>query len=100
MEPRYRRFVPAGADLIAEFLTSEDWPYFAGTARPSADRIRAQAAAGHYDSDSSRTFWIVVGDTEAGLIRLSDLGDGAPLFDLRIRAAYRVTGWARTPCAG
>lgn len=88
----YRRFVPAEADRLAEFLTTEDWP-FHGTGTPSAAQIRKQAAAGHYDNDRTRAFWIVTGaGTEAGLIRLLDLGDDTPLFDLRIRAALRGQG--------
>lgn len=88
----YRRFDPAEADLLAEFLTTGDWPYH-GTDAPDAAQIRQQAAAGYYDNDQSRTFWIVTSDgTEAGLIRLLDLADGTPLFDLRIRAAYRGAG--------
>ena len=87
----YRRFVAAEADLLVEFLTSQDWPYFGGSGRLSAERIREQLAAGHYDSDRTRTFWIVAG-TEVGLIRLFDLGDSTPLFDLRILAAYQGAG--------
>jgi RimJ/RimL family protein N-acetyltransferase len=91
MRIEYRRFVPAEADLLAEFLTAEDWPYFAGDSGPTANRIRERVAAGDYDNDRTRTFWIVA-DTEAGLIRLFDLGDSTPLFELRIRAAYRRAG--------
>jgi RimJ/RimL family protein N-acetyltransferase len=88
----YRRFVPADADLLAEFLTTEEWPYHADGA-PSATRIRQQAAAGDYDNDRTRAFWIITGTgAVAGLIRLLDLGDDTPLFDLRIRAAYRGQG--------
>ncbi|MDQ2815274.1 MAG: GNAT family N-acetyltransferase [Actinomycetota bacterium] len=86
----YRRFVPAEADLLAEFLATQDWPYH-GDGTPDAAQIREQAAAGHYDNDQTRTFWIVTG-AEAGLIRLLDLADDTPLFDLRIRAAYRGAG--------
>jgi hypothetical protein len=43
----YRRFVPAEAKLLAEFLTAEDWPYFAGGA-PDAAQVRAAVAAGRY----------------------------------------------------
>ena len=88
----YRRFIPAEADLLAEFLTTEDWPYH-GAGTPDAAKVRAQAAAGHYDNDRTRTFWIVTGaGTRVGLIRLLDLSDDTPLFDLRVRAAYRGTG--------
>jgi RimJ/RimL family protein N-acetyltransferase len=88
----HRRFVPAEADLLAEFLTAEVWPYH-GSGAPDAAQIRAHAAAGRYDNDQTRTFWILTRTgTEAGLIRLLDLADDTPLFDLRIRAAYRGQG--------
>lgn len=88
----YRRFVPGEVELLAAFLTGEDWPFFGRSGRPRADLVREQAAAGHYDSDQARTFWIVAGTAEVGLIRLFDLGDDTPLFELRIRAAYRSAG--------
>lgn len=82
----------AEADLLVQFLTAEDWPYH-GAGASSAAQIREQVAAGHYDDDRTRTFWIVTGTgAEAGLIRLLDLGDDTPLFDLRIRAACRGAG--------
>jgi RimJ/RimL family protein N-acetyltransferase len=108
----YRRFVPAEAGTLAEFLSTESWPYHGG-GTPAASQVREQAAAGHFDNDQTRTFWIVadasccyqpVGDGGAGagagngagaligLIRLMDLGDSTPLFDLRIRAACRGKG--------
>jgi RimJ/RimL family protein N-acetyltransferase len=88
----FRRFVPAEADTLAEFLTTEDWPYHSPDG-PAAAQVREQAAAGGYDDDRTRTFWIVTGSgTEAGLIRLLDLTDDTPMFDLRIRAAYRGAG--------
>jgi hypothetical protein len=43
----YRRFAPAEADLLAEFLTTEDWPYH-GTRGRDAAHIRQDAAAGRY----------------------------------------------------
>jgi len=88
----YRRFAPADADLLAEFLTAEDWPYH-GAGMPDASQVRERAAAGRYDNDQTRAFWIVTdANTVAGLVRLLDLGDDTPLFDLRIRAAYRGAG--------
>jgi RimJ/RimL family protein N-acetyltransferase len=77
--------------VLAEFLTTEDWPYHSGAS--SAAQVRQQAAAGDYDNDQTRAFWIVTAaGTEVGLIRLLDLGDDTPLFDLRIRTAYRGQG--------
>lgn len=88
----YRRFSPADADLLAEFLSTEDWPYH-GSGAPGAAEVREQAVAGQYDNDRTRAFWIITGTSAvAGLVRLLDLGDDTPLFDLRIRAAYRGAG--------
>jgi hypothetical protein len=38
----YRRFAPAEADLLAEFLTTEDWPYHGtrGATRPTSGKTR------------------------------------------------------------
>lgn len=41
MLAEYRRFVPGGVELLAAFLTGEDWSYFA-SGRAAADRIREQ----------------------------------------------------------
>jgi RimJ/RimL family protein N-acetyltransferase len=88
----YRRFVPAEADMLADFLTSENWPFHSSGGQVAA-QVRERAAAGGYDNHQTRTFWIVTGaGFEAGLIRLLDLADDTPLFDLRIRAAYRGAG--------
>ena len=87
----YRRFVPADANLLAEFLSAGDWPYFSG-GTPDAAQVRAAVAAGRYDSDQTRSFWIVTPAGVAGLIRLFDLADDTPLFELRIRAADRGAG--------
>jgi RimJ/RimL family protein N-acetyltransferase len=78
--------------LLAELLTTEDWPYH-GSGAPEAATVREQATAGYYDNDRTQTFWMVIGTgMRVGLIRLLDLGDDTPLFDLRIRAAYRGAG--------
>ena len=44
-----------------------------------------------YRSDDSRAFWITV-DARTGLIRLMDLRDSTPVFDLRLRAQWRGKG--------
>jgi len=40
----YRRFVPAEAELRAEFLTTEDWPYH-GPRAPDAAQVCEQSHA-------------------------------------------------------
>lgn len=89
-EIRYQRFTRDESELLADFLTSESWPFHSGA--EDRDEIRAGVAGGYYDGGSARTYWIVAGDERVGLIRLFDLGDATPMFDLRIRAAHRGQG--------
>ncbi|MGH3407562.1 MAG: GNAT family N-acetyltransferase [Streptosporangiaceae bacterium] len=90
MDTEYRRFVSADAELLASFLTEQQWPYHGKI--PDRGAVLRQVADGYYDSSSARTFWIIVSNERAGLIRLFDLDDGGPLFDLRIRAEHRGRG--------
>lgn len=62
---------------VRAWIEAERWP-FHGT-----------GAAAPYFGESIRSFWI---GGDAGLLRLFDLGDPTPLFDLRIRAAHRGRG--------
>ncbi|WP_370944110.1 GNAT family N-acetyltransferase [Amycolatopsis sp. cg5] len=84
----------AETELLAEFLSGEDWP-FHSTGSPCRELVRRHVAEGHYDSESVRTFWIMIEGKRAGVIRLFDLDDGTPLFDLRIARAYRGLGVGR-----
>jgi RimJ/RimL family protein N-acetyltransferase len=87
----YRRVGPDHAEDLATFLTGDTWP-FHGAPVVTADQARRWIAAGRYYADDNRAFWITVGDEHAGLIRLMDLGDGTPLFDLRLRGQWRGQG--------
>ena len=51
-----------------------------------------------FSSPDACSFWIVDSGQTAGLVRLLDLGDigeGAPLFDLRIATRHRGRGLGR-----
>ncbi|MDQ0964265.1 RimJ/RimL family protein N-acetyltransferase [Streptomyces sp. B4I13] len=90
-ETEYRRFVASEVDSLVRFLARDTWPFHV-SATVSGDEVRAWAAAGVFDSDETRTFWITVRADAVGLIRLMDLGDGTPLFDLRIASEHRGRG--------
>ena len=85
------RWVPADADALVELLTGEDWPFHAA-GRPAPGAVRDQLAAGAYDGPGAQTYWVVEDGERAGIVRLFDLDDGDPMFDLRLRAAYRGRG--------
>ncbi|MFF5208538.1 GNAT family N-acetyltransferase [Streptosporangium sp. NPDC000396] len=90
MRVEFLRFSSGDAEALADFLTEEEWPYHAGT--QDRETVRRRAAEGLYDNEETRTFWVLVDGERAGLVRLLDLGDDTPMFDLRIREAWRGRG--------
>jgi RimJ/RimL family protein N-acetyltransferase len=87
----YRPVAPDDAESLVTFLTGDTWP-FHGSPVVTADQARQWVAAGRYHGDDNRAFWITVDGDVAGLIRLMDLGDSTPIFDLRLRAQCRGKG--------
>jgi RimJ/RimL family protein N-acetyltransferase len=73
-------------DALRRFLTAEEWPFHV-VPRPDPEDIGVQFDNGAYD----HAFWVVDGD-RVGLVRLFDLDDGTPLFDLRVSSAARGRG--------
>jgi RimJ/RimL family protein N-acetyltransferase len=79
-------------DTLVELLTSETWE-FHGTPNPKPERIRASYENQYYTSDDCKTFWVITdGGAKAGMIRIYDLQDGDPLFDIRILSKYKGMG--------
>jgi RimJ/RimL family protein N-acetyltransferase len=76
---------------LIRFLTGESWP-FHSVSEVDRETARQWIADGRFDNEENRSFWIVGGDERVGLVRLMDLTDGTPLFDLRIRAGHRGRG--------
>lgn len=79
-------------DLVF-FLSTHDWP-FHGQRRLSAGEVERKLDQGFFCSSEAESFWIVTaaGD-KLGLIRLFDLEDETPLFDLRLAPAARGMGY-------
>ncbi len=78
-------------EVLVAFLTSQPWPYH-GNPNPQEANIRYGVANGLYTGEETRTLWIVADGAKVGLIRLFDLGDLTPVFDIRIDAARRGRG--------
>ncbi|MFJ8160262.1 GNAT family N-acetyltransferase [Streptomyces sp. NPDC096136] len=94
METTYARVEPTHpthAQHLVDFLSGDTWPFHV------ADVVcRAQARQwvedGRYGGPDNRAFWITRAGERAGLVRLTDLRDDTPLFDLRIRSQHRGRG--------
>lgn len=79
------------AGRLAQWLSAQAWP-FHPVSTPTVQQVLDQVVAGHYDGPTTRTFWLVESSRRVGLTRLTDVGDGTPLFDLRIAATDRGRG--------
>lgn len=80
-------------EALIAFLAGETWPYH-GIATLTESNVREQVAQGrYYSSDEKKTFWILNDeDTKLGLLRVFDLQDPTPMFDIRISSKYRGQG--------
>lgn len=86
---------PAGADrrALVAFLTGNAFPFHLN-GRPTAEEIERRIDEGAYRNEAQRSFWLVDGEEgRVGFVRLEDLGDPVPLFDLRLGEAYRGRGF-------
>ncbi|MEU3405202.1 GNAT family N-acetyltransferase [Streptomyces sp. NPDC006670] len=91
MEITFEPFEPGQAQQLVEFLSGDTWP-FHGTAVVDPAQARRWIEEGRFDDEDHRSFWIDLGGERAGLVRLTDLRDPTPLFDLRIRSGHRGRG--------
>lgn len=91
-------FIPVAEDdadkeALAVFLTEDTWP-FHGVEQPTRETVARWLAGSRFSGPDSRSFWVRTTDgaETAGLVTLQDLQDPTPLFDLRLRTAYRGRG--------
>lgn len=85
------RFAAGEASALADFLAGEPWPFHT-IATVQRQDVLERVAGGYYDDE---TYWIVADGERAGLVRLFDLEDATPMFDVRISAAHRGKGLGR-----
>ena len=79
-------------DTLVEFLTSDTWEFY-GTPNPNPDRIRASYDNNYYSGDDCKTFWVILDqDIKAGMVRIHDLEDDTPMFDIRILSKHKGVG--------
>src|SRR5690606_25101018 len=80
-------------EQLIEFMTTNSWP-FHGIEHPVRELIEKTIEEGGYKSDQVRTFWIENDEgQQVGVVKIFDLQDDIPLFDLRIADPYRGKGY-------
>ena len=91
--------LPEDTEVLVDFLTRQAWPFHVGSSLSGAD-VEARIASGGFQGETTRIFWALEGPERIALVRLEDVGDGDPLFDLRVDQDHRgrgvgaaVVGW-------
>lgn len=90
MNLRFQEFIDE-IDTLIEFLTSDTWSFY-GNPNPDPERIRSRYENQFYTGGNCKTFWIIVDDINAGILRIYDLEDGDPLFDIMISTRFKGMG--------
>lgn len=77
---------------LVDFMTRNEFP-FHGRARPTRDSVEAAIDAGQYRDDDNDSFWVDhAAHGRIGFLRLEDLSDPTPVFDLRLDERFRGRG--------
>lgn len=90
MQLLFCKYLDSDADFLAEWLSSENWPFHVKQ-NPSRTDVKRWIRTGSYNGEDVESYWILSKGQKLGLITVSGLFD-EPSIDLRISAAYRGTG--------
>ncbi len=94
MTVSFQRLDPVGADRTAlvGFMTRNVFPFHVRS-RLTVQDVEEQIADGAYRDEDNDTFWVEhTGLGRIGVLRLEDLTDPTPLFDLRLDGPFRGRG--------
>lgn len=89
------RLDPNGADRsgLIEFFTGNDFPFHVRPAPWTADKVVEMIGTGAFSNDDNDSFWIFDDDLGVvGYVRIEDLNDDTPMFDLRLSTEFRGRG--------
>lgn len=90
---KLREWTMEEQEQLIHFLTTNTWP-FHGNAHPERELIEKTIEDGGYESDEVKTFWVQNEEEDiVGIVKIHDLQDEIPLFDLRIADRYRGFGY-------
>ncbi len=93
MSVEFSELNPGDHDTLVDFLCANEWPFHARRQLTSND-----VAAMEFSTPDVATFWIASDAERVGLVRVLDLGDigeGAPLLDVRIAGGHRRRGFGK-----
>lgn len=81
----------ADGPAVVDFLSGHPWPFHTG-GTPERVAVQERIDSGWLTEGGTEAYWIATEDSRVGLLRIFDLDDGTPLFDLRIAPEHRGQG--------
>ena len=81
------------SENAAVFLSAYDWPFYTNP-KPTVEQARNHLS----DAPDTRTVLVCLDGVNIALLRLlelEDIGDGCPVFDLRVAPSYRGRGFGK-----
>lgn len=94
MEVNFKEFKKEDANTLYNFLKSEEWKFHSGSPNTLTEEKIAKLVEENYYSDpDTKCFWILNQDNEKiGFLKLEEIEDEMPSFDLRVSTKYRGKG--------
>ncbi len=87
----FKKYQSSDAKDLANFLSSQSWS-FHRESTCTIESVNEKTESGYYDKEGVETFWIEVDEEKVGFIRIYDLDDDTPLFDIRISEKMQGKG--------
>lgn len=92
MEIKYRKLEKPDSEILADWLSSDTWPFFLGDT-PSREKVLDRIKEGAFFGEGELNFWIQNEKEEImGLIEIYQLDDLAPMFSIRFKSNFRGMG--------
>lgn len=88
------RLDPTGSDgaALTEFFTGNEFPFHV-VRRPTREQVEGWIDAGAFRDEDNDSFWVDHAELgRIGFVRLEDLSDPDPVFDLRLDGRFRGRG--------
>ena len=95
MNLNFEKIEKSGSEEIANWLSSDHWPYFLGHT-PTKEEVLKRIEDGNFFGEGELNFWVLTEAKEKiGFIELYQLDDLAPMFSVRFKSQHRGKGYGQ-----
>lgn len=87
----FKKFIQEDSGDLRNLLLKNEWPFHTEM-KPDETEIQKKIEDAYYDGDGIETYCILLENITVGFVRIYDLQDETPLFDMRISSEMRGKG--------